>query len=114
MQANQNYKRTGTFKSSKMQFIKKNKFKIVYEINCAQKQSSRGVCSPRKMVCKHKANSQENNHAETRSQQSRFSTSLKSHPHTGCAPKIRKTPAEHPSPIDHLWETVFVYQKSLN
>ena len=43
-------KKTEISKSSKVYFIKKNKFKIVYKIISVQKQSSRGVlqgrCSP--------------------------------------------------------------------
>ena len=46
------------------------------------------------MLYKHETNSQENNHAEVSSQQSRFKTLLKSHSHTN-------------TPLN-LWETAFV------
>ena len=36
-------------------------------------------CSPRKVLYKHEANSQENNHAEVSSQQSRFETRNHNH-----------------------------------
>ena len=47
IQTNQNYKRTKTLKSSKVQFIKKNKLKIIYKIILVEKQSSRGVIQER-------------------------------------------------------------------
>ena len=69
-------------------------------------------CSPRKTLHKYEANPQENNRAEARSQQSRFATLLKSHPHTDVPPKIQSTPVEHLSLGEHLWETARVCQKS--
>ena len=60
----------------------------------------------------YEANPQENNGAEARSQQSRFATLLKSHPHTDAPPRIQSTPAEHLSVGEHLWETARVCQKS--
>ena len=47
---------------------------------------------------RHEANSHENNNAEARSQQSRFATLLKSHPHTD-------TRAKHLPPGINLWGT---------
>ena len=58
------YKRT---ESSKVQFITKNKLKIVYKSICVQEQSSRGVLQ--KDVLQTRSNPQENNHGEERSQQ---------------------------------------------
>ena len=55
-------------------------------------------CSPRKMIYKHEANSHEACHTEAPSQQSRFSTLLKSHPHTHAPPKVSSTPSGHPHP----------------
>ena len=63
------------------------------------------MCYLTKVPCKHKANPQENNSAEVRSQQSRFATLLKSHPRTDTPPKILSTFAEHPPPGEHLWGT---------
>ena len=48
----------------------------------------------------------------SQSQQSRFATSLKSHPRTDVPPRIHSTPAEHLSQGEHLWEIAPVCQKS--
>ena len=69
-------------------------------------------CSQRKMLCKHEANRQENNHAEARSQKSCFATLLKSHPYTDAPPKILSTSAEDPLPGEHFWRTASACQKS--
>ena len=57
------------------------------------------------MLCKHEANSKENNNAEVQLQQSHFATLLKSHPHTNMPPKICSTSAEHPPPGENPWRT---------
>ena len=66
----------------------------------------------KKTLHKYEANPQENNCVEARSQQSRFATLSKSHPHTDAPPRIQNTPAEHLSLGEHLWETARVCQKS--
>ena len=58
------------------------------------------------MLPRYKANSEKNNNAQARSQQSHFATLLKSHPRTDTPPKIRSTSAEHPPLGEHLWETL--------
>ena len=50
------------------------------------------------MLPKHEANPQENNNAEVQSQQSRFATLLKLHPHTDTPTKICSISAKHPLP----------------
>ena len=55
------------------------------------------------MLPRHEANAQENNNAEAQSQQRRFATLIKSHPHTDTSAKIRSTSAEHPPPGEYLW-----------
>ena len=84
------YKRT---ESSKVQFITKNRLKIVYKIICVQKQSSQGVLQ--KDVLKTRSNPQENKRAEKRSQLSWFTILLKSQPRTDAPPKIHCTHAAH-------------------
>ena len=64
------------------------------------------------MLCKHEAKRQEKNNAEARSQQSRLTTLLKSHPCADAFPKIRSTSAEHLPPGEHLCETTSVCQKN--
>ena len=58
-------------------------------------------CSPRKMLCKHEADPQENKNAEGPSKQSLFATFLKSHQRTD-APKLRSTLSAHFPPGEHL------------
>ena len=70
------------------------------------------VFSNKKTVYKYEANPQENKRAETRSQQSRFATLLKSHSCTNALPKIHIIPAKYHSPGEHLWETAPVCQNS--
>ena len=69
-------------------------------------------CSPRKVLRKHEAIPLENNNAEARSQQSRLTALLKSHPRTDTPPKNRSTSAEHPPPEEHLWGTASACQKN--
>ena len=65
------------------------------------------------MLPRYKANSEKNNNAQARSQQSHFATLLKSHPRTDTPPKIRSTSAEHPPREEHLWGTASACQKNL-
>ena len=84
-----NYKMTETLKSSEKQFIKKNKFKIVYKIISAQKQFSRGVLQGR---C--------------------FRNIKQTHKGTNIPLKICSTSAEHPHLGEHLWWTASAYQNN--
>ena len=63
------------------------------------------------MLHKHEANPQENNNTERRSQQRRFATLVKSHPHKDTPKKIRSIFAEHPSSGEHLRETASACQE---
>ena len=66
--------------------------------------------SPRKMLCKHEANPQDDNHAEARSQQSCFATLLKLHPFTM---RLRES-AAHPQNTSLQENTsggIFLYAK---
>ena len=64
------------------------------------------------MLPRYKANSEKNNNAQARSQQSHFATLLKSHPRTDTPPKIRSTSAEHLPLGEHLWGTASACQKT--
>ena len=66
-----------------------------------------------KMLCQHKANPQEHNHPEVRSQQSCFATLLKSHLRTDATPKIHSTHAEYPPPGEHLWGLLLYVKRVL-
>ena len=61
--------------------------------------------SPRKMLRKHDANSQENNHAEAQSQQRHFGILLKSHPRTD-VPQNWQQGRKHDFPGEKLFASV--------
>ena len=72
--------------------------------------------SVRKILRKHDANAQENNHAEVQSQQSYFVSTKSQNPnHAHMRPqKIGRKPTEHAFPGENLRGTTSVSQKELN
>ena len=70
------------------------------------------ACSPINILYKYEANPQEHKRAVARSQQSPFSTLLKSHPCADTPPRMHITPAKPLSPGEKLWEIAPVCQNS--
>ena len=90
-----------------MYFITKNKFKIVYKLSLFRS-------SPPEVFSKKYALQTLSKPAGEQQCWSAISTKPlhKSHPRPDVPPKIRSTPAEHPPPGEHFWETAFVCQNN--
>ena len=57
-------------------------------------------------------NPQEIKNAKLQSQQSRFATLSKSHPHTDTHPKTHSISVKHPPPGEYPWQTAFACQNN--